>query len=70
MFDIDQIYADGMQAWQSWQTSQLATISPDHSPVILAAHDGMVERMRAKMAGASDLIAKPIDRDIILQIAS
>jgi two-component system, chemotaxis family, response regulator PixG len=45
--------------------------------VILAANDGMVERMRAKVAGASDLITKSIasnssvsiDQDLILQIA-
>jgi two-component system, chemotaxis family, response regulator PixG len=35
LFDIDQVYADVMQDWKSWQTSQLATISPDHSPVML-----------------------------------
>jgi two-component system, chemotaxis family, response regulator PixG len=45
--------------------------------VILAANDGMLERMRAKMAGASDLITKSIasnnsgsiDQNLILQIA-
>ncbi len=48
LFDVDQIYADGMQAWQSWQTSQLATISPDHSPVMLQP-----EVLRAKMEPAA-----------------
>jgi chemotaxis family two-component system response regulator PixG len=34
--------------------------------VILTGNDGLVDRMRAKMVGATDFLAKPIKRDRIL----
>ncbi|WP_431706365.1 response regulator [Geminocystis sp. CENA526] len=38
--------------------------------IIVTSNDGMVERVRTKMMGASDFIAKPLDRDEVLNIVS
>lgn len=35
--------------------------------VILTGHDGLVDRVRAKIVGSSDFIAKPLDKSIILR---
>jgi chemotaxis family two-component system response regulator PixG len=34
--------------------------------VILTGNDGLVDRVRAKLVGASDFLSKPIDADIVL----
>lgn len=34
--------------------------------VILTGNDGVIERVRAKMAGASDFMSKPIEKDKIV----
>jgi two-component system, chemotaxis family, response regulator PixG len=36
--------------------------------VILTGHDGVIDRMRAKMAGASDFMSKPPDAMKVLQM--
>jgi two-component system, chemotaxis family, response regulator PixG len=37
--------------------------------IMITANDGIVERMRSKMVGASDLVSKPINQNAILQLA-
>lgn len=36
--------------------------------VVMTENDGIIDRVRAKMAGASDFINKPIDRDKIISV--
>ncbi len=36
--------------------------------IILTANDGLVDRVRAKMVGATDFMSKPIDREKVSQI--
>ena len=36
--------------------------------IIVTANDGLVDRVRAKMSGATDFISKPLDRDKIVSI--
>lgn len=36
--------------------------------IIMTANDGLVDRVRAKIAGATDFVSKPIDRDKIVNI--
>lgn len=40
-----------------------------NTPIIILTHnDGVVERMRARWAGASELIAKPLEASIVVQV--
>ncbi|MEM9539885.1 MAG: response regulator [Cyanobacteria bacterium P01_E01_bin.42] len=42
-----------------------------NTPIIfLTANDGLIDRMRAKMVGATDFLSKPVDRDRILTVAN
>lgn len=36
--------------------------------IILTGHDGIVDRVRAKLVGASDFLSKPIDAGIVLNV--
>jgi chemotaxis family two-component system response regulator PixG len=36
--------------------------------VILTGHDGVVDRVRAKLAGSTDFISKPPEEEKVLQI--
>jgi two-component system, chemotaxis family, response regulator PixG len=36
--------------------------------VILTGNDGIIDRFRVKMAGASDFISKPIEKDKIVSV--
>ncbi len=36
--------------------------------VILTGNDGIIDRVRAKMVGATDFISKPIDASVVLEV--
>ncbi len=48
--------------------SQIRRVSAfkDTPIIILTGNDGMIDRVRAKMVGATDFMAKPIDSDKLL----
>jgi two-component system, chemotaxis family, response regulator PixG len=38
--------------------------------VILTGKDGLVDRMRSKLVGATDFMSKPVSNDAVLKILS
>jgi two-component system, chemotaxis family, response regulator PixG len=50
--------------------SQLRKLSyfRDTPIVILTGHDGIVDRVRAKLVGASDFLSKPADAETVLSV--
>ena len=36
--------------------------------VILTGNDGIVDRVRAKMVGASDFLSKPVKQEVVLEV--
>ena len=41
-----------------------------HTPiVILTGNDGVIDRVRAKVVGATDFLTKPIQAELVLEIA-
>ena len=41
-----------------------------HTPiVILTGNDGVIDRVRAKVVGATDFITKPVQSELVLEIA-
>ena len=51
--------------------SQIRRISAfkDTPIIILTSNDGIVDRVRARMVGATDFLAKPIEREKVLRVA-
>ncbi|HEY9779396.1 MAG TPA: response regulator [Leptolyngbyaceae cyanobacterium] len=52
--------------------SQLRKISAFRTTpiIILTGNDGIIDRVRAKIVGASDFLSKPVDAEIVLSITS
>ena len=52
--------------------SQLRKISAFRTTpiIILTGNDGIIDRVRAKIVGASDFLSKPVDAEIVLSITA
>jgi chemotaxis family two-component system response regulator PixG len=50
---------------------QLRKISTfrDTPIIILTGNDGIIDRVRAKMVGATDFLSKPVNAEIVLDVA-